>query len=226
VSPALGAASLAATGRYVIRHAGQDLGEERWSIEPMADGGAVARGEQSLAAPHPVAGDWTWRAELDPQGRIATLEIDWRVGTHGVRAEHTRRGSRWHARVLYGGHAREQEGDFPPQAEVVLGSHALLTCTLRRYVLEPGADHVFPALVIGPPFFAAEPGRQRLVCTAAAERDTPFGRVAARRIELGDPPGVAPPFAAWIDAHDVVLESFEDTHTDEPWMRLVEYSRA
>ncbi len=63
------------------------------------------------------------------------------------------------------------------------------------------------------------------MCTASEMRVTPAGRFAARRIELSDPSGTVAPFAAWVDAHDVVLESFEDTHTSEPWMRLVEYSR-
>ena len=95
----------------------------------------------------------------------------------------------------------------------------------HRYVLAPGAEHEFPSLVIGPPFFAAEPGHQRVVCTAAGERQILGGQVQARRIEFSDPQGAVPSFAAWIDEHDVILESFEDTRSVEPWMRLVEYQR-
>jgi hypothetical protein len=34
-----------------------------------------------------------------------------------------------------------------------------------------------------------------------------------------------PAFAAWVDEHDVILESFVDAQSTEPWMRLVEYQR-
>jgi len=225
VTAALGAASLVASGRYAIFHAGVEVGEERWSVEAAADGGAVARGEQVLAAPHPLPSELEWRARLSPDGRIATLEMAWRVGTRTVRAEHAVHAERWHARIAYGGHTREQEGDFPGFAEVAFGSHVLHTVMLHRYALEPGAEHEFPSLVIGPPFFAAEPGRQRVVCTATAVRHTPAGDVRARRIELTDPLGALAAFAAWVDEHDVLLESYEDTMSEEPWMRLVEYQR-
>lgn len=225
MSAAIGAASLVAAGRYVVYHAGAEAGEERWSVEASADGGAVARGEQVLVRPHPAAGELEWRARLSPLGRVTALEAAWHVGTRSVRAEHAADGDVWRARILYGGHTREQEGDFPAFAEVAFGSHVLHTIMLHRYVLAPGAEHEFPALLIGPPFFGAEPGRQRIVCTAVAERATPGGRASARRIEVSDPHGAVPPFAAWVDEHDVILESFEDTHSDEPWMRLVEYRR-
>lgn len=223
--PTTGAVSLVAAGRYAIYHLGAEAGEERWSVEPAADGGVVARGEQVLAAPHPLPCELEWRARLSPDGRLEELEADWRVGTRGVRADHRASGERWHARIQSGGHTREQEGDFPGRAEVVFGSHVLHTVLLRRYVLEPGAEHEFPALLIGPPFFGVEPGRQRLVCTARETRQTPAGSFEARRIELSDPQGAVPPFAAWLDEHDVVIESYEDTHTSTPWMRLVEYRR-
>ena len=218
----IGAAALLASGRYAIFHAGVEVGEERWSVEPSTDGGAVARGEQALGTPHPMPSELEWRARLSPDGRITALEMEWRVGTHTVRAEHAVAAERWHARILYGGHTREQEGDFPGLAEVAFGSHVLHTVMLRRYALAPGAEHEFPALVIGPPFFAAEPGRQRVVCTIVATRRTPLGEVSARRVEVVEPNGS---FAAWLDEHDVLLESYEDTHTEEPWMRLVEYRR-
>lgn len=225
MSSPTGAASLVAAGRYAIFHAGDECGEERWSIEPADDGGVLARGEQVLSAPHPLPSDLEWRARLSGAGRLLELEASWRVGTRSVRAEHRAGAERWHARIQSGGHTREQEGDFPPYAEVVFGSHVLHTILLRRYVLEPGAEHEFPALVIGPPFFGVEPARQRLVCTARETRLTPAGSFAARRIELSDPMGAVVPFAAWLDEHDVVIESYEDTHSREPWMRLVEYAR-
>ena len=225
MNAALGAHSLAASGRYVIFHAGVEVGEERWSVEAAADGGAVARGDQVLAAPHPMASELEWRAQLTSEGRIAALEMTWRVGARTVRAEHAAANDRWHARIAYGGHTREQAGDYPAFAEVAFGSHVLHTVMLHRYALAPGAEHEFPSLVIGPPFFAVEPGRQRVVCTAAAKRPAPAGEVTARRIELSDAVGPVPAFAAWIDEHDVLLESYEDTSTEEPWMRLVEYRR-
>jgi len=225
VTTTLGVAALLASGRYAIFHAGIEVGEERWSIEAAPEGGAIARAEQVLAAPHPLASELEWRARLTPDGRIAGLEMEWRVGTRTVRAEHEAFANRWHARIASGGHTREQAGDFPGQAEVAFGSHVLQTVMLRRYAMAPGAEHEFPSLVIGPPFFAVEPGRQRIVCTAAAMRQTPLGDRPARRIEFSDALGPVPAFAAWIDEHDVLLESYEDTVTEEPWMRLVEYRR-
>ncbi len=221
----IGAASLLAMGRYAIFHAGELAGEERWSVTPAPDDGAVARGEQVLMSPHPLPSELEWRARLSPLGRITSIEAQWRVGTRTVRAEHSADGDLWRARILYGGHTREQEGDFPAFAEVLIGSHVLHTVMLHRYVLAPGAEHEFPTLVIGPPWFAAEPGRQRITCTALGSRDVGGASIAARRVEVSDPHGAVPAFAAWIDEHDVVLESFEDTHGDEPWMRLVEYVR-
>ena len=225
MTPAIGAAALVAAGRYAIFHAGVEAGEERWSVEASADGGAVARGEQMLMAPHPMPCELEWRARLSPLGRLTALEAAWRVGTRTVRAEHAADGDVWRARILYGGHTREQQGDFPGFAEVAFGSHVLHTVMLHRYALAPGAEHEFPSLIIGPPFFGAEPGRQRLACTAAGARPILGGSVEARRIEVSDPQGAVPAFAAWIDAYDVVLESYEDIHSTEPWMRLVEYQR-
>src|SRR5262245_5522702 len=121
----LGAAALLSSGRYAIFHAGIEVGEERWTVEAVPGGGAIARAEQVLSPPHPLASELSWRAELTPEGRIATLETEWRVGTRTVRAEHAASGQRWHARVSSGGHSREQGGDFPGHAEVAFGSHVL-----------------------------------------------------------------------------------------------------
>jgi len=221
----IGAASLLATGRYAIFHGGEEVGEERWSVASASDGGAVARGDQVVLAPHPMPSMLEWRARLSPLGRVTAIEASWRVGTRTVRAEHSSDGDLWRARILYGGHTREQEGDYPQFAEVLIGSHVLHTIMFHRYVLAPGAEHEFPTLVIGPPWFAAEPGRQKLMCTATGEREVASQKLAARRIEVSDPHGAVAPFAAWIDEHDVVLESYEDTHGDTPWMRLTEYQR-
>ncbi len=225
MSPLVGAASLVAAGRYVIFHAGAEAGEERWSVEPLADGGAVARGEQVLRAPHPMPCELEWRAQLSSEGRITSLEVDWRVGTRQLRAEHSAGDDKWRARIAYGGHTREQEGEFPVFAELVFGSHVLHTVMFRRYALEPGAEHEFPVLMVGPPWFAAEPARQRLLCTEVATREVSGSGARARRVEVRDPQGAVPAFTVWLDEHDVVLESYEDTHMDEPWMRLVEYRR-
>jgi hypothetical protein len=225
MTPAIGVAGLVAAGRYAIFHDGVEVGEERWSVEAGADGGAVARGEQALVAPHPMPSELEWRARLSPLGRISTLEAAWRVGTRTVRAEHAADGEVWRARIVYGGHTREQHGDFPGAAEVTFGSHVLHTIMLHRYALAPGAEHEFPSLVIGPPFFGAEPARQRLECTAAGSRAMLGASFEARRIVVSDPQGAIPAFAAWIDAHDVILESYEDTRSTTPWMRLVEYQR-
>ena len=225
MSALLGAAALVASGRYVLFHAGAEVGEERWSVEPLAGGGAVARGEQVLRVPHPLPSELEWRARLSPEGRVESLEADWRVGTRQLRAEHAAGDGRWRARIAYGGHTREQEGEFPALAELVFGSHVLHTVMFRRYALEPGAEHEFPALVVGPPWFAADPARQRLLCTDVGTREVAGRSSRVRRIELRDPQGAVPAFAAWLDEHDVVVESYEDTHMDEPWMRLVEYRR-
>jgi len=225
VSITIGAAALTASGRYLIFHEGIEAGEEVWSIEPADDGGAVARGEQRHVPPHPMPSELEWRARLTPAGRLASLEAEWRVGTHTLRAEHAADGETWRGRIRYGGHVREQSGDFPAFAEVAFGSHVLHTVMLRRYELRPGAEHEFPALFIGPPFFGAEPGRQRLVCIEVVERTGPAGRVRARKVEISDPQGAVPAFIAWLDDHDVVLESYEDMNSDEPWMRLVDYRR-
>jgi hypothetical protein len=225
VSGASGIAALVAAGRYAIHHHGAEAGEELWSIEALPEGGAIAHGEQVLVAPHPLPSELEWRARLSPTGRIETLEVDWRVGTRAVRAEHAVLGTRWHARLLHGGHTREQEGDFPPQAEVAFGSHVLHMLAFRRYVLAEGAEHEYPVISIGPPWFAAEPGRQRIVCTEQQWRHMPWGRFLARHVEVSDPSGATPPFRAWLDEHDVVLESYDDPWAREPWMRLTEYQR-
>src|SRR5258706_13868634 len=68
MTPAIGAAALVAAGRYVIFHAGVEAGEERWSVEASADGGAVARGEQMLMAPHPLPCELEWRGRAAPLG--------------------------------------------------------------------------------------------------------------------------------------------------------------
>ena len=218
--------SLAARGRYAIHFAGRECGEERWSVARAADGAHVATGEQHLLAPHPFPSRQEYRATLSPLGRVTGLEVRWTIGARTLVARHAADGDLWRVRLEVDGQVREQEGDYPTFCEVLYGTHVFHTFALRRYVLAPGATHEFPALVIGPPFMAVEPGRQRLRCTAEEERATPFGPRRARRIELGDAGGsLEPPFAMWVDEHDVVLESLEGVEPAAPWMRLVEYER-
>ncbi len=62
--PTTGAVSLVAAGRYAIYHLGAEAGEERWSVEPAADGGVVARGVQVLDATQQLQCELEWRALL------------------------------------------------------------------------------------------------------------------------------------------------------------------
>lgn len=211
-------------GRYELFADGAPCGEERWRIVMHAGGGAEAGGEQETRVPHPIPSRTTWRATLSSTGRVTAVEIDWQVGARHLHASHRAEGERWHVRVEHQGHTREQSGDCPAACEILFGSHVFHQLALSRYAWGPGAEHVFPALVIGPPWMAVEPGRQRVVCTDDAERDTPMGRRPARRLEVHDLAGSAPPFAMWVDAEDRVIESFEGLDERLPWMRLAEWS--
>ncbi len=217
--------SVRVRGRYLIHHAGRPCGEERWSLE-RTGAGEVATGEQLTRPPFPFPSTLEWRAALDPAGRLRGLELIWRVGERVVEAMHAADGALWRVRITAQGHVREQEGDYPARAHVVLGSHAFHTFAFRTLVLEPGAEHEFPMLAVGPPWMAVDPGRLVVRCTEARTLATPFGPLAARRIEVVDPArGQAEAFAAWIDEHDVVLASHEGEGDAVPWMTLVEYVR-
>ena len=159
-------------------------------------------------------------------GRLSGLELRWRVGERLVVAIHAADGPMWRARIETQGRVREQEGDYPARAHVVLGAHLFHTFAFRTLVLEPGAEHEFPMLAIGPPWMAVDPGRLIVRCTTSRMLDTPMGPLAARRVEVFDPArGRAEAFAAWIDEHDIVLASHEGEHDALPWMTLVEYRR-
>ncbi len=212
------------TGRYELFFSDRVCGEERFEVMPAPDGSCVVTGEQTLEAPHPLAGQQRYRASLSPEGRVLAVEVDWLVGTRALHAQHQARGERWHARIDYAGHVREQEGDYPPSCQVLFGSPLFQSFALRHYVLAPGAEHEFPALVIGPPYMAVEPGKQRVRCTAALMLDTPLGRIASRRLEVLDPAATESPLALWIDASDRVLESRDGVHDTAPLLlRLVEW---
>ena len=210
-------------GRYDLFAEGAPCGEERWRIVAAGELGSEASGELETRAPHPFPSLTHWRARLSPLERVIALEIDWRVGDKHLRASHRAEGDLWHVRIEHGGHTREQEGDCPVFCEVLFGSHVFHSIALQRYVWAPGAEHEFPALVIGPPWMAVEPGRQRVRCTAEAERETPLGRRLARRLEVHDPSNTSPPFCMWADGEDRILESFEGLDERVPWMRLAEW---
>lgn len=213
-------------GRYELYFAGKICGEERFEILTAADGATIASGDQTLDAPHPLAGTQRYRATLSPQGRVLGVEIDWLVGTRALHAQHRAEGEIWNVRIDYSGHVREQEGDYPPSCQVLFGSPLFLSFALRHFVIAPGAEHEFGALQIGPPYMAVEPGKQQVRCTGAGLLDTAFGQVAARRVEVLDPAGAEPPVTLWIDAEDRVLESRDGAHEAAPLLlRLVELAR-
>ncbi len=215
-----------ARGRWLVFAAGAECGDETWTLERGAGGALRARGEQTTRAPHPFPSVLAWRADTSPDGRVVALQVRWRVGEREVVAEHRAEGERWSATIDVGGHVRAQQGDYPPGCEVLLATHGVHALALRRYVLEPGAEHAFGALVVGPPWMAVEPGRHVVRCTEAGERESPLGRVRVRRVEVSDPDrGPEASWSAWLDPHDIVLESFEDPSGRLPWMRLVEYER-
>ncbi|MEO5989443.1 MAG: hypothetical protein ABIU54_09390 [Candidatus Eisenbacteria bacterium] len=210
-------------GRYELFFADQACGEERFDVIPTSEGGSVVTGEQTLEAPHPLAGQQRFRATVSPEGRVLGVEVDWLVGTRALHAQHRAQGGLWHVRIDYAGHVREQEGDYPPSCEVLFGSPLFQTFALRHYVLAPGAEHEFAALLIGPPYMAVEPGKQQVRCTEARMLDSPFGPVEARRVEMLDPAGADLPVVLWIDADERVLESRDGVHDTAPLLlRLVE----
>ncbi len=213
------------SGRYELFAGGVTCGEERWRIEPRAELSTEASGEQETRVPHPFPSVTTWRATLSPLHRVTSIEIDWRVGERHLRAVHRAEGDLWHVRIDHSVHTREQEGDCPTFCEVLFGSHVFHSIALQRYVWAKGAEHEFPALMIGPPWMAVEPGRQRIVCTAQIERETVTGRSLARRLEVHDPANSAPPYSMWVDDEDRVLESFEGLDEGVPWMRLAAWER-
>lgn len=214
---------IAQHGRYTLFAAGVPCGSEAWRVESRGEHGSEASGLQETRAPHPFPSRTAWRAMLSPLQRVTSLEVDWHVGERHLRAVHRAAGDLWQVRVEHGGHTREQEGDYPAFCEVLFGSHVFHTLALGRYVWAEGAEHVFPALLIGPPWMAVEPGRQRIVCTGEASRVTPLGEIRCRRLEVHDLTSSATPYVMWVDHDDRVIESFEDLEGRQPWMRLEEW---
>ena len=121
----------ALSGRYVLYHAGVECVEERWRIDG-AEGGMVLSGEQETMPPHPFPNHHAYRVTLTRAWRITGLEVLWTVGSHTVRATHGADGAMWRVRIEYGGHVREQEGDFPDYCEVDYATHLFNTLILAR----------------------------------------------------------------------------------------------
>ncbi len=212
-------------GRYVLHHAGEPCGEERWRIEGVVDG-MVIQGEQETIAPHPFPSRQAYRVTLTPEWRITGLEVHWRVGGHEVRAIHAADGPRWRVRIEYGGHFREQEGDFPDSCEVDFGTHLFNTLILARRDFQVGGEHEFPVLRVGPPIMAVTPDRMLYRCVEKGRFDGPAGPVAAGRYTVTLPGQAGDEgYTFWADDAGIVLASYDGPDPARPWMRLAEYRR-
>lgn len=216
---------LVAEGRYVVFHAGRECGEERWHIGHFGDH-LIVTGAHELVAPHPFPNRQEYRIALSTAFRPLAFEVLWRVGDRTVRAQHAAAGPRWHAKIEYGGHAREQEGDFPEPCEIESTSPLFQQFILSRRDFQLGGEHEFPVLRIGPPLMAVSPERMLLRCVERGQYATPWGEVAARRYVVSLPPqDERDGYSFWASEDDVVLESFEGPETRSTWMKLVEYRR-
>lgn len=214
------------SGLYHLFFAGQSCGEETFTVTRDAHGIERASGRNETRAPHPLPGAIEWSATANAEQRLVALEIAWRVGERTLRTTHAAEGARWRVGIAYGADTRTQEGDYPPQAHVVFGSPVLQSWVLRRFALAPGAAHVFPALVVGPPWMAVEPGRHELRCTARETRDSALGARELNRIEWLDPGTPdAGELVVWSDAQDVVHEVWEGAGATAPSAKLVELRR-
>lgn len=213
------------TGRYTIFHDGAACGEDRWRIEPHADGFAVT-GEQVTAPPHPFPSRQEYRVTLDADWRPRTLEIVWTVGARVLRALHVAGQGMWRVRIEAGEHVREQEGDFPPFCEVDYGTPVFVAFVLARRDFALGGEHEFPVLRIGPPLMAVTPDRMRYRCVAHGTYETPYGAVNARRYEAIPPDRPGEAYAFWADEEGFVLETYEGLDTTRPWMKLIALERA
>jgi hypothetical protein len=214
-----------ASGRYLVFHAGQECGEERWRIEMSADG-LVATGEQELVAPHPFPSHQHFRASLSSEMRVRGLEVVWNVGPRTLRAEHAAVGGTWRVRIESDGHAREQSGDFPDTCEVEYGTHLFNTFILARRDFQLDGEHEFPVLRIGPPLMAVSPERMLYRCVEVGTFSGPAGPVRAKRYVVTLPPrGPEDGYAFWADDDGFVLESYEGLDPSRPWMRLIEYAQ-
>jgi len=218
-------AATALSGRYVLYHAGEACGEERWRIEGIADGMAMI-GEQETVLPHPFPNRHAYRVTLTREWRITGLEVLWTVGARELRATHAADGAIWRVRIEYGGHFREQEGDFPDFCEVDYGTHLFNTLILARRDFQLEGEHEFPVLRVGPPLMAVTPDRMLYRCVEKGMFDAPGGPVPASRyvVTLPGQPGEEG-YSFWADDAGIVLESFDALDRSRPWMRLVEYRR-
>jgi hypothetical protein len=213
------------SGRYVLFHAGEECGEERWRIEASEEG-IVVTGEQETLPPHPFPNRHEYRAALSPEWRIRGLEVLWTVGPRVLRSTHAVEAGLWRVRIEYGGQVREQQGDFPGAAEVEYATHLFNTFILARRDFAVGGEHEFPVLRIGPPLMAVTPDRMLYRCVEKSRFSTPFGAVAAGRYIVSLPPRTEDEgYTFWADEDGIVLESYEGLDLSRPWMRLVELQR-
>ena len=220
-------------GRYLLYHAGDECGEERWRIEGT-ETGMVAIGEQWTVSPHPIPSRHAWRATLARDWRITGLEVHWSVGARELRATHAATpgsgGSVWRVRIEYGGHVREQEGDFPDYCEVDFATHLFNTLILARRDFQVGGEHEFPVLRVGPPLMAVTPDRMLYRCLEKGTFPFVLGPLPAGRYVVslpgpGDGRGDEQGYTFWADKDGIVLESYDGLDRSRPWMRLVEYRR-
>jgi hypothetical protein len=213
------------SGRYLLNHAGVECGEERWRIEATAEG-MVVRGEQETVPPHPFPNRHAYRATLTREWRITGLEVLWTVGPRTLRATHAADGTMWRVRIEYGGHFREQEGDFPDYCEVDYATHLFNTLILARRDFQVGGEHEFPVLRVGPPLMAVTPDRMLYRCAEKGTFDSPRGPVKAGRYVVTLPSHDEDEgYTFWADEDGIVLESYDGLDRTRPWMRLVEYRR-
>jgi len=213
------------SGRYVLYHAGEECGEDRWHIEGTSEG-MVLSGEQETVPPHPFPSHHAYRVTLTREWRITGLEVLWTVGARTLRATHAADGPTWRVRIEYGGHFREQEGDFPDYCEVDYATHLFNTLVLARRDFQVGGEHEFPVLRVGPPIMAVTPDRMLYRCVEKGTFASPRGPVQAGRYVVSLPAqGDEQAYMFWADEDGVVLESYDGLDASRPWMRLVEYWR-
>jgi len=213
------------SGRYVLYHAGMECGEDRWRIEGTSEG-MVMIGEQETIPPHPFPNRHAYRVTLTREWRITGLEVLWTVGARTLRATHAADGPLWRARIEYGGHFREQEGDFPDYCEVDFATHLFNTLILTRRDFQVGGEHEFPVLCVGPPLMAVTPDRMLYRCVEKGTFESPRGAVPAGRYVVTLPSREGDEgYMFWADEAGIVLESYDGPDPARPWMRLVEYRR-
>ena len=129
-------------------------------------------------------------------------------------------------RFEYQGQVREQQGDFPPFAEVEYGTHLFNTIILARRRFALDGEHEFPVLRIGPPYMAVSPERMLYRCVEVGTFAGPSGPVTAKRYVVSLPPRPEDEgYTFWADEDGFVLESYEGLDTARPWMRLIECRR-